>query len=290
MANSLNQQPKKTRTPKILAWLVVVIGIIFIGLLVLMVKASPQVGAWLATTTPPCVQPMLLIGSDEYPIRTITRNADGTVPVPTTSEHAAFWLADTQGQYMFLLEPSQANLDLPNRLKSGDRITITWADCSKDEYVVQAIHADQPLDVVFSDTSSGGVAILEPSGSAQARLVIIGVRPELLVTNTTAPVEENVVQIDLTFGAVTSDSTTKTVNIELTITNRGAKTLTLKNSDLSILDLNGAELPPFYVSPSLPQEIQPAASLALSVVFPLPPGVSSAVLKIFDVTAEIYLQ
>jgi hypothetical protein len=79
----------------------------------------------------------------------------------------------------------------------------------------------------------------------------------------------------------------QTLQISLTITNRGSQAITITNDDLSLAAENMPPEAPLRVVPALSQELQPGASMPLVITFGNPGG-QYAMLRVFDTTLDLF--
>ena len=234
--------------------------------------------------TPQCVEPTLTLGTVNFRVDPVTREANGFPEIPGRKKEMAYWVEDTTINYVFALSPTKENLALNTVLKSGDPIAITWADCSKDEYVVKSIESVQALNADIFDQAAGGVTVYVQADSAS--LLIHGERPIVQSAETPVPTDENAILVDLEILEFTQPDD-QTIQFRIMLTNQGARAITLTGDDISLITANGPEVSPLTIEPVLPQELNPGDSLPLTLSFSKPQA-SSAVLRIFDVTFEYY--
>jgi hypothetical protein len=265
-------------------------NIIFLMLLVTFAGTSscsiPNLAFKAPAPTPQCVEPSLTLGTLKFQVASVKRSADSFPEIPNGKQDIAYWVEGTTVNYVFGIGPIKDNLALNSVLKVGDPIAITWADCSKDDFVVKSIESVPSGDLTLFDQSKGGVTVFVRSDSSN--LVIRGQRPITESVETPIPTDANATQLDIQFSDLTPPDN-QTVNIGLDITNKGAQAVMLTNNDISLTTENGPQVFPSTVEPALPQEIQPGGSMTLAVTFPKPQA-SSAVLKILDVTLDYYFQ
>ena len=246
---------------------------------------SPLFGArGTPVPTPQCVEPTLTLGSLKYRVESITREADGFPDIPKSKKDVAYWVEGTTINYSFGLSPTKENLALDSIIKAGDPITINWADCSEDEYVVESVDKDQPNGLNIFDQTTGGITIYVQTDSSS--LVIRGERPVIQSLDTPEPSTETV-QVDISILDMTESEDHLSVTFRLLITNQGAQAVTLTSNDLSLTVENNPEVSPTLVTPTLPQEFRPGDIIPVSATFPKPQALS-AVLRIFDITFEYY--
>jgi len=240
----------------------------------------------LVIPTPQCIEPTLTLGTVILHVKTVPNNPNAFPLIPQDTPDIAYWVEGTTVNYVFGLSPIGNNLVLNTSLKAGDPAVINWADCSKDEYVIKSIDMISPADLNIFDQTTGGITIYVQTDSSS--LVIRGERPIIQSAETPLPTDVNAIQLDIQFSDLTPPDK-NSVKIGLNIINRGAKTVTLTNNDISLTVENGPQVFPLAVEPALPQDIQPNGTIILAVTFPKP-GANSAVLRILDTTVDYYFQ
>lgn len=236
--------------------------------------------------SPQCLKPFLTVGSSNFDIQSVTRQANSFPEIPKGKKDIAYWVEGTTVNFVFGLSPTDENLNLNDVLKTGDPIVINWADCTNEQYVLKSMETVQAGDASLFDQSAGGVTILVGVDPSSPGLVIRGERPIVESAETPVPTSENAVQIDLEISEF-SQPDEQTVQFRIIITNQGKQAITLTKDDISLRVEGSPEVPPQTVEPVLPQELQPGDKLPLTLTFPKP-GANSAVLRIFDVTFEYY--
>jgi hypothetical protein len=130
------------------------------------------------------------------------------------------------------------------------------------------------------------VIIVQPQRNAPD-YVIYGERPVPIDPATPEPTQENAINVEITFDETVISADQATLQTSLTITNRGANPLPMTTNDLSLTAEGEQPLSPLSVEPALPQEIQPEASLSLTITFANPGG-HTAVLQVLDITLDLY--
>ena len=103
------------------------------------------------------------------------------------------------------------------------------------------------------------------------------------------PTLVNPSQLDLLFLKSSVSAEQSTVTLDIRLTNKGVNPITLTNDDLSVTPEGGTASPPSDVTPALPQNIAPGASVTLSVTFPYP-NAPLVVLNILDLTVNYSFQ
>ena len=238
------------------------------------------------TATPLCARPMLSLGPAGFSIEAAARPADGSLPAPASEPGTAWWVADTFAPFVFLLTPTAEMPDLGAFLQPGDPMVVVWADCGREEFVLSAAESGTPIAAALLAQSGSGIAVIvRPGGGAPAYL-LLGERPGLTLV-TPEPTDPNAIQAEITFGDTIISEDGKTLTTGLTITNLGGKPITIAPPDLSLAAEGQSPLSPLSVEPALPQDIQPGASLALTITFPNPGG-GTALFKVLDFAAELY--
>ena len=234
--------------------------------------------------TPQCIEPSLTLGTMKYRVESTTREADGFPEIPKRKKDVAYWVEGTTINYVFSLSPTKENLALDSIIKAGDPITINWADCSTDEYIVKSVEAAQAGDLTLFDQSTGGITVFMLTNSSG--LVIRGERPSVQSLDTPEP-STDTVQLDISILDMTESEDHLSVTFRLLITNQGAQAVTLTSNDISLTVENHPEVFPTLVTPTLPQEFRPGDIIPVSATFPKPQA-PIAVLRIFDITFEYY--
>src|SRR5512140_1906653 len=96
-------------------------------LIILWPRLTGLVAGWLnPIPTPQCIQPVLNIGNTRWPIQSIARAADGSLPVPPLADRA-YWVEGTTINYVFELNPTGAGTASLANIRPGDGISIAWA-------------------------------------------------------------------------------------------------------------------------------------------------------------------
>ena len=182
--------------------------------------------------TPPCVQPMLQLGALKFPIRSVARPADGSLPLPAQAD-VAWWLEGTSVNYVFDLNPTEASLISLNNIVPGSAVTITWADCSTEDYQVSAVHPGTPIAASLLDQSQGGITILIPASSSTATLPIQGQLQGVTITSSSAA-DANAVQAEISFLDQTTSADGNTLTMTIDVKNTGSRTIDLTGNDITL--------------------------------------------------------
>ncbi len=239
------------------------------------------------TATPQCVQPTLSLGSNNYPLNVISLTSSGAIPTPAGGGGNAWWVSDTFSPFVFIVKPLTGGPDLQRDLITGEALVVQWADCGREDFVLTDIQAGGPdVQNLLAQGSPGIAIIVQPEGTSPG-YVIHGQRPELVNPPTPQATLPYAMAVDITYELTSPSVDQQTLDIKLTITNRGSQALTLTEADLSLTADGQPPLSPLSVQPALPQAILPGVSLPVTITFTNPGG-HTAVLKVFDVTADLY--
>ena len=237
--------------------------------------------------TPRCVQPTLTVGAARYRIESIARAASGSLVLPANQPDTAYWVEGTSARYVFVLSPTPHNMALKDAVKNGDPITIVWADCGSDEYVMSALEVGPQNYPALLDQSTPGIAVFVQA-DPPSQLVLKGVRPTAQMLGTPSPTTSpDEIQAEVVFGDTITSPDKKTLKMSVSITNTGATAFSIAPGDISLTPANAAPLAPLSVEPALPQAIEPGAGASFQITFPRPAG-NTAVFKLLDFSADIY--
>jgi hypothetical protein len=284
-------QPKKRTTTPI----IILVGLAAIALIACMVFllggyyfAAPTIAGLFHTPTPtlPCGLPTLTVGPLALEIKTIALEPDGSLPKVPKKAGVAWWVLGTQPDYVFILPQVRENLDAIPSLSAGAPLTITWADCGQEAFVVKAVAPRNPFQMEQVDQSTSGATLVLPVDSTGTAMVVSSGWPEApqAVPSTRDP---NAVQAEINFleTSVSPDGGTLTQVIE--IKNTGTSPISLSASDISLSYEGSLPQGPLSTEPALPAEIAPGQSLALTITFAKPPT-NTAVFRILDFSADLY--
>jgi hypothetical protein len=229
---------------------------------------------------PPCGESVLQIADHAYQIKEIKTKADAPINVPTNSPDSAYWINETNVNYVFALSPTENNVALQNSLQEGDTATVTWENCNTATYKLSAPQAAVPDDAVLLDQNKSGITIFIPDG-----FVITGeVAEETISVFNTPDASELLAEISLL--GVSSPADKNTVQIEISILNSGQSAFTFLPDNVSLTPENAAPLSLTGAEPSLPYEIKPAETVIFHLIFPRPSS-QTATLKVLDVEYEV---
>jgi hypothetical protein len=234
-----------------------------------------------------CGTPTLVIGTTTYQIQTIQRAPDGTFSVPQDDSGSAYWVADTDPSYVFILSPTTDNIALQTSLTTGDLVTVNWADCTTQSFVVSAVETGQLNDPSLLVQSSPGMAIFIQADSTLAGFVVKGEAPEAIISviDTPRPDESGILaEVSLLETSASPDGIT--IEIGISILNYGQSPFTLSTANVSLTPLDSPSVILAGSEPSLPKEIKPGSTETFLLTFPRP-TVSIATLKVFTIEYDI---
>ncbi len=234
--------------------------------------------------TPRCVQPMLQLGTLKFPIRSVARPADGSLPLPAQAD-IAWWLEGTSVNYVFDLNPTEGSLISLNNIVPGSAVTITWADCSTEDYQVSAVTSQAPLSASLLDQSQGGITILIPASSSAATLLIQGQLQGVTITSFSTP-DANAIQAEISFLDQTTSADGNTLTMTIDVKNTGSRPIDVTGNDVTLTVPDIVQEIPLITDPALPQQIAPGADTTLILTFSKPQG-KTAVFKVLDFSVDI---
>lgn len=232
-----------------------------------------------------CSPPTLAIGTNQYIVKTIEAQSDGSLGVPADKPGYAFWVKGTEINQVFALSPTDNNLALFDSVKSGDTATVTWADCNSTTYSLFAPAGGVPDHAALMDQSVSEITIVVQPGAGAAGFVIKGELMEgFIQTFNTPDTAETQAEISLLGVAPADDG--KTLQVSVSIQNTSATLITLRTGDVSLTGEDAAALPLERSEPDLPMEIQPGESREFLFTF-VHPSTATAILNIFGVEYEL---
>ncbi len=237
--------------------------------------------------TPQCVQPTLTLGSASFTIQSLQRAADGSVTLPKGVSDLAYWVEGTTINYAFGLAAGDSASTLPASLKTGAAMTIQWADCGREEYVLQTVDEGSLDMAALLDQAVPGITVFMPGATAGEGYVMRGVRPQALVTIIPEPTDDGTTRAAVDFLKTDVSQDSKTLNVTIAVTNLGSQAFAIKDGDISLADANGNLVELASINPALPQTIQPNANLQLALVFANPPE-HSGLFKLLDFSVDLY--
>lgn len=233
----------------------------------------------------PCGAPQLLLGDRSLRVESAAPGADGMLPAPPQQADTALWVEGSNPNYLLLL--SAANQTTLAALQPGVAVSITWGDCSKEEFVLKEISDRSLLRLEELDQTRGGIALFMPLDVSGRGLLLQSGRPEPPAQAAPEAAEPAGLQADIVFLETTPSADGQTLRLTLEITNTAAAPLALSPQDFSLAPDGAPDQPPLNVEPALPLEIAPGVSLRLTLVFPHPGG-NSALFRLKDFTTDLY--
>ncbi len=237
--------------------------------------------------TPACNEPKLSLGAARFRIETLARAADGSLNVPVDTPDVAYWVEGTNINYVFALSPTPNNLTMSTSLKKGDLVSIRWADCRLEEYIVKAIETGLLDTSILANQSAVGATIFVRTGSSTEGIVIKSGQPEPKVIDTPGPGESEI-EAEVSFLDTTVSPDGTTFRMGISILNNGMKAFTLSTNEISLTPENAETLAPLSVEPALPREIQPGTTETFYITFPRP-TTSTALFRILIFSIDIQL-
>jgi hypothetical protein len=282
--------PVKTTPSFIRTYLYAPIVLIVLALIGGLIFMRPQLAsAWALLFKPAsvaqCVPPTLEVGETQWPLASIARSTDGSLAVPLQTDRV-YWVEGTDANPVFEVNPDSPAAAAFADIQSGDSLTVTWTDCTSQEYVVSTVVSGSPITASFFDQSRTGMALIVPASSSKADLVIQGMTPEALIPVSGGSSAEPGVKAVVSLVNQTASADGKTLTLIVTVRNTGANPLDLTGDGISLTAGNSASLAPLSVLPALPQSISPDASQNFIFTFPRPPG-ESALFRILGLNLDI---
>jgi len=260
-----------------ISWVVfgVLSAAVIVGAIFLLPKFFPKNGC---TAT-------LLLGANQYSIKTIKPKSDGTLSVPNNHPDTAYWVEGTDINYVFGLSPMANNLSLETSLKAGDEATIIWDNCNSTKYSLSSPQPGAPNNAALLDQSVSEITVFIQPDSSTAGFVIKGeLLGEIITTfNTPDPAE---IQAEVSLLETTTSADGKTIRVDISILNNGQSPITLSASAISLTSENATAITLEISEPALPLEIKPGAAETIHLTFPLP-STPIATLKIFSAEYEL---
>lgn len=261
------------------------LGLLTLSLLVLVgISLHAQIATLFGphVPPPPCGQSSLLIGTTKFLIQNLTPKSNSDLGIPSGKPKVAFWLQGTTGHYVFALSPTSDNTTLMQGLFKGEPIKISWGDCSSDEFALASSSntISQPSEIMTQ--SEPGITVIVPQEAGSQGWILKGQRPEVHIPSVTDTPNPNEVQADISFVDQSTSTDGKTLTLKIAVRNTGSGIIHLSESDISL-----GGIAPSSIDPSLPVDIQPGASQALTLTFAKPSG-NTAVFKILDFSVDLY--
>ena len=106
-----------------------------------------------------CEDPVLLLGSNPFPIKRIQRGADGSLAVPSDTTGIAYWVKGTEPSFLFLLSPMPGNMIAMSTLTTGSTATLTWSNCNSTTYRLSAPQQGSLSGSAWLDQLGEGITI-----------------------------------------------------------------------------------------------------------------------------------
>jgi hypothetical protein len=239
----------------------------------------------ISTQAPSCSGASLKIGSASLPFDSLQMGSSGSAQIPASNPAPAFWINNLENNTVFVLSPTQANLDLLAGVQAGETATVTWESCNTVLYTLLSPFPAEPgLDILL-DQKSVGLVIYVPASSLGEGVTVEGSLTGEIITSppTSAPSE---VEAEISLLGTTTSPDKQTIQVQISILNYGALPITLSESDISLITENSASIALSSSDPNLPQNITPGDTMTISLVFPRPDSPTSTLI-IFTIEYDL---
>ncbi len=234
----------------------------------------------------PCQEPSLTLGTNRFRIATLQRLPDGSLPLSAAQPQVAYWVEGTSPHYVFALAATPENLILLLSAQSGETLTLQWADCSQETFVVRSLQPGLADLSPFLGQPTSGVT-LAINDNAGTWVVLDSGWPEAPQTAEDATSQPQGVQAEILILETITSADSATVVQHFSLHNLGSTAISLTIDDIALSLGDGQPWPLSDVQPPLPQTLEAGASLDFWLAFPVPPpGV--VVVKILDFSLELY--
>jgi len=233
---------------------------------------------------PPCDQSVLKIGESTYQIKSIETKKDGTLKIPSNTPDKAYWVDNTETNYVFALSPTENNLAFQNSLQADESASITWENCNTVTFKLSAPQADMPDHSILMDQSTSGITIFVQQEAAKGFVIKGELADETIKTFNTPDASQ--VQAEISLLETTTSEDGQTIRIEISILNYGEVSFILTSNDISLTPENASALTVTGAEPSLPHEIKPGETSTIYLTFSRPSS-QTATLKILAAEYEI---
>jgi hypothetical protein len=279
----------------------IVLAVVFLGILLILVaflfrgnrlplavtNTETPVIPTLFVPTPDCGSPTLLLGSNTFHIETITSAADGSIPVPADKAGIAYWVEDTNTNYVFVLSPMPENLAAMSTLTVGSIAKVTWSNCNSTTYTLSAPQQGSFSASDLPDQSTEGITVFFQTDPSGASFVFNGELTEEQISTFNTPASSaSEIQAEISLLETTASADGTSIRIGVSIQNYGAAPITLSVKDVSFIQQDSTALAMASSEPPLPKEIAPGVTETIYFTFPRPSS-QTATLKIFAVEYDI---
>jgi hypothetical protein len=265
-----------------------------VGKILIVDRAQPAVATQspIPTSSPrptmPCIEPTLILGKTHFRIETAASSEGGVLPEPPREAGTALWVEGSSPNYLLVLNPDPTNQQMLTALPLGAVVTITWADCSRDEFVLKDVIERTALHVDDLDQTRGSVTVYLPLDASGRGLVLSSGRPEQPTPSSkeTEPASTGL-QANIAFLETIPSADGQTMTLVIEVKNTGAASIHLAAEDFSLSPDGAPDQVPVSVEPALPLEIPQGETRRLTLVFPHPGG-SAALFRLQDFIADLY--
>ncbi len=250
-------------------------------------ETQPVLPAQMTLTgqTSSCSGATLKIGSVSLPFDSLQIGSSGSVEAPPNNPARAYWIKNLANNDVFILSPTQENLDLLASLSAGATASITWENCNTSTYTLLSPQAGEPgLDILL-DLKPIGLVIYVPASDLSAGVTVEGSLTGEIIASppTSAPSDENA-EVSLVGTNTSADD--QSIQVQVSILNYGDSPITFSETDISLVADDATVIALSSADPQLPQIIQPNETKTFSLVFARP-KTSTALLTIFSIQYDL---
>jgi hypothetical protein len=123
------------------------------------------------TITPACSWSTLQIGETALPYKTTYMSSDGSYNIPLINPARLYRMASIEKNTLFILTRMRLNLALFASLKGGERVTVTFEDCTTAEFILSAPQSGEPTTEMLLHQPPGIIIYIPRSASFPGLLV-----------------------------------------------------------------------------------------------------------------------
>lgn len=231
--------------------------------------------------TPPCVETRLTLGSAQFVVRPLAREADGSIKVPPDTPGVAYQI-ERAPDYVLILSPATVGAGWQEALSAGADATLVEANCNSTTYRLAAPQPAPPDMAAFLAQPPAGLTIIVPNSPTTAGYVVTGELAEGLIKAFDTPQPgsaRRLAEVSLLTSAASADGTT--VEVSVSIVNAGATPFELAADDVALTPDNSPPLAAVKTEPALPHAFQPGRAETITFTFPRPLA-HEATLKVMD--------
>jgi hypothetical protein len=137
-----------------------------------------------SSPTPVCIQPTLNLGGAQYEIQNVARKADGSLDIPNQGSGKVYWVEGTSKPYVFVFSPSNDAASVLSSRQIGEGLNVTWADCSRVNFLVSKVDAGLQSTGNVLAQSSPGILIYVMQGANNPAITLHGAPPGAIQEST----------------------------------------------------------------------------------------------------------